>query len=117
MRSSPTPSSASPLPRPPRSPEIGGVSMHIRTVTGLVALGVALVACTVLEDETTDDDASGQTKNGSPNPSRSGDGDCRHPEDCTVRAQVIATGIPGAGAICQVGEFHRGGPLHDDPVR
>jgi hypothetical protein len=30
-----------------------------------------------------------------------------------VRAQVVAQGIPGAGAITQVGTFHRGNPLHD----
>jgi hypothetical protein len=35
--------------------------------------------------------------------------------DCTVRAPVVATGIPGAGAICQIGAFHRGSPIHDKP--
>src|SRR5258706_12131371 len=29
---------------------------------------------------------------------------------------VIATGIPGAGAICQVGTFHRGGPFPGKPA-
>ena len=29
------------------------------------------------------------------------------------RATVVADGIPGAGAITQVGTFHRGGPFHD----
>jgi hypothetical protein len=33
-----------------------------------------------------------------------------------VRAQVVAQGIPGAGAITQVGTFHRGGPFHDKAV-
>lgn len=28
-------------------------------------------------------------------------------------ARVVARGIPGAGAIAQVGPFHRGGPIHD----
>ena len=30
-----------------------------------------------------------------------------------IRAQVVAQGIPGAGAITQVGTFHRGSPIHD----
>jgi hypothetical protein len=30
-----------------------------------------------------------------------------------ARATVVADGIPGAGAITQVGTFHRGNPLHD----
>ena len=30
-----------------------------------------------------------------------------------VRADVVAIGIPGAGAIAQVGTFHKGGPFHD----
>jgi Di-haem oxidoreductase, putative peroxidase len=33
-----------------------------------------------------------------------------------VRATVVADGIPGAGAITQVGTFHRGGPFHDKAV-
>lgn len=31
-----------------------------------------------------------------------------------LNAQVVATGIPGAGAICQIGTFHLGGPFHDN---
>jgi hypothetical protein len=31
----------------------------------------------------------------------------------SVRADVVAIGIPGAGAITQVGTFHKGGPFHD----
>jgi di-heme oxidoreductase (putative peroxidase) len=39
------------------------------------------------------------------------------PEDSTVtRARVIATGIPGAGAVAEVGDFLRGSPLHDKPA-
>lgn len=30
-----------------------------------------------------------------------------------LTGRVIATGIPGAGALSQVGEFHPGGPIHD----
>jgi hypothetical protein len=29
-------------------------------------------------------------------------------------AEVVATGIPGVGAICQVGTFHLGGPFRDN---
>jgi hypothetical protein len=31
-----------------------------------------------------------------------------------VMAHVVATGIPGAGAITQIGTFHQGGPFHDN---
>src|SRR6476646_4794146 len=33
-----------------------------------------------------------------------------------IEATVVATGIPGAGAITQVGTFHLGGPFHDNPA-
>jgi Di-haem oxidoreductase, putative peroxidase len=33
----------------------------------------------------------------------------------TVQADIVATGIPGAGAITQVGTFHRGGPFVERP--
>jgi mono/diheme cytochrome c family protein len=33
----------------------------------------------------------------------------------SASARVVATGIPGAGAIAQVGAFLPGGPLHDRP--
>jgi hypothetical protein len=33
-----------------------------------------------------------------------------------VHAHVVATGIPGAGAIAQIGDFHRSSPLHDKAV-
>lgn len=32
----------------------------------------------------------------------------------TVHADIVATGIPGAGAIAQIGTFHKGGPFHDN---
>ena len=33
----------------------------------------------------------------------------------TLHARVIATGLPGAHGIRQVGRFHRGGPITNDP--
>src|SRR6476620_9627176 len=33
-----------------------------------------------------------------------------------VMAQVVATGIPGAGAITEIGTFHRGGPFVERPA-
>jgi len=36
------------------------------------------------------------------------------PDAVAVVADVVATGIPGAGAITQIGTFHTGGPLHDN---
>ena len=40
------------------------------------------------------------------------DNDDMHAEN--IDAQVVATGIPGAGAIAQVGTFQQGGPFHDN---
>ena len=34
----------------------------------------------------------------------------------SIHADVVATGIPGAGAIAQIGKFHTGGPFHDNPA-
>jgi hypothetical protein len=46
--------------------------------------------------------------------SRSGDfGSDDDAHVVSVEADVVATGIPGAGAIAQVGTFHKGGPFHD----
>jgi hypothetical protein len=39
-----------------------------------------------------------------------------NPIAATVHAEIVVTGIPGAGAIAQVGTFHKGGPLHDNPA-
>ena len=36
------------------------------------------------------------------------------PDNGRIVADVVATGIPGAGAITQIGTFHQGGPLHDN---
>jgi Di-haem oxidoreductase, putative peroxidase len=44
----------------------------------------------------------------------SDEGSEKHP--VRVHADVIATGIPGAGAITQIGTFHKGGPFADNPV-
>jgi len=33
-----------------------------------------------------------------------------------LRARIVARGIPGAGAITQVGTFRAGGPFHDNPA-
>ncbi len=34
----------------------------------------------------------------------------------SISAEVVATGLPGAGAIAQIGAFHRGSPIHDKPA-
>ena len=39
-----------------------------------------------------------------------------NPDIQTVQAEVVATGIPGAGAIAQIGTFQAGGPFHENPV-
>src|SRR5215831_16177298 len=33
-----------------------------------------------------------------------------------LQARTLATGIPGAGAVAEVGDFLRGSPLHDKPA-
>jgi DNA-binding beta-propeller fold protein YncE len=40
----------------------------------------------------------------------------RAPEPLQVVARVVASGIPGAGAIQRVGPFHRGSPIKDNPT-
>jgi hypothetical protein len=47
-------------------------------------------------------------------PAFAADGDVNDP--VSVHAEVVATGIPGAGAIAQIGKFHSGGPFHDNPA-
>ena len=39
-----------------------------------------------------------------------------NPDIQTVHAEVVATGIPGAGAIAQIGAFQAGGPFHENPA-
>src|SRR5437763_15647691 len=36
------------------------------------------------------------------------------PDSAVAHADIVASGIPGAGAITQIGTFHTGGPLHDN---
>jgi hypothetical protein len=36
--------------------------------------------------------------------------------DGSLEAEVVASGIPGAGAVAQIGTFHKGGPFHDNPT-
>jgi hypothetical protein len=48
------------------------------------------------------------------NPAFAADGDVN--DTVSVHAEVVATGIPGAGAIAQIGKFHTGGPFHDNPT-
>src|SRR5205823_2189175 len=36
------------------------------------------------------------------------------PDAAVVHAEIVASGIPGAGAITQVGTFQHGGPLRDN---
>src|ERR1051325_6530398 len=36
-------------------------------------------------------------------------------EGRVASAKIVAVGLPGAGAVTQVGVFHPGGPVHDKP--
>jgi uncharacterized integral membrane protein (TIGR00698 family) len=42
-----------------------------------------------------------------------GAGPARAPHAVRLTGRVLATGIPGAGALSPVGRFHPGGPMHD----
>jgi hypothetical protein len=33
-----------------------------------------------------------------------------------LRGRVVAVGIPRASAIAEIGTFHPGGPIHDNPA-
>jgi di-heme oxidoreductase (putative peroxidase) len=46
----------------------------------------------------------------------SDDGEEDGERSSVVRAEVVVTGIPGAGAIAQVGAFHKGGPFIERPA-
>jgi hypothetical protein len=79
-------------------------SRETRFWLGAVALSIALAGCGTppqpATTTSTSDDLSTR--------------DFHEPDlALPLRAQVVATGIPGAGAITQVGTFHRGGPFHD----
>ena len=41
--------------------------------------------------------------------------DDRYHDTVTVVADLVASGIPGAGAITQIGTFHTGGPFVEKP--
>src|SRR6266700_4339891 len=58
-------------------------------------------------------DSTAQAESGLDHDDGRDDRDDRAP---SLRAQVVARGIPGAGAITQVGTFRPGGPFHDNPV-
>ena len=38
------------------------------------------------------------------------------PATSTIEGRILASGIPGAGAVSAVGVFHAGGPIHDKPT-
>jgi hypothetical protein len=69
----------------------------------------ALVCATALAGCADDQSATSQTQGANLRLP----GDHSGPPMLPISAQVVAKGIPGAGAITPVGTFHRGGPLHD----
>ena len=78
----------------------------VRTRSGIEALvlAIALAGCGTAPDSA----GTVETE------SNAGDLSLRDPFFMTpIRAQVVAKGIPGAGAITQIGTFHRGSPIHD----
>jgi hypothetical protein len=77
-------------------------SVEVRRGIEALVLAIALAGC-----GTTPDSAETETERG----------DLSLARDplfaLGVRAEVVAQGIPGAGAITQVGTYHRGSPIHD----
>src|SRR5881296_3067046 len=67
----------------------GGIMRKLGVLTLLITLPFATVATSRSVEFGSEDDAD------------------------NVRADVVAIGIPGAGALAQVGTFHKGGPFHD----
>jgi Di-haem oxidoreductase, putative peroxidase len=82
---------------------------------GATALSVALAGCGNPPDPTAGAETTAETA-GPANDALSL-GDFREAFFALpVHARVVAQGIPGAGAITQIGTFHRGGPFHDKAV-
>ncbi len=77
-------------------------SVEVRRAIEALVLAIALAGC-----GTTPDSADTETERGDLSLAR----DPLFP--LGVRAEVVAQGIPGAGAITQVGTYHRGSPIHD----
>ncbi|HVZ87843.1 MAG TPA: di-heme oxidoredictase family protein [Polyangia bacterium] len=75
-----------------------------------IGVGAALLAVPLLGCGTAPDGAEATAENGALSISVSRDPVFVAP----IRAQVVAQGIPGAGAVTQIGTFHRGGPFHDN---
>lgn len=84
--------------------------------TKLIVIGLFLAAITIWginahgsgAPPPAGSDASPATLDGATDDSNEG----AHVE--LLAAEVVATGIPGAGAILQAGTFHEGGPFHDN---
>ncbi len=75
-----------------------------------VSLCVAAVGLAIVNERTTSVNAESSPLSSGP---LSGDavyGD----RQGVLHARIIATGIPGAGAVSEVGDFLRGSPLHDN---
>ena len=72
------------------------------TLRAIVSFAAAATVSSVL--------ATTRVAGDQPGPSSAGGA----PDAEVAYAEVVATGIPGAGAITQIGTFHRGGPLHDN---
>lgn len=94
--------------------------MRVKAGTwGLCAVLVGIGGCAAFtSDGSPSGEATATTQSAVSGGDGDGDGRCRDLEgNCSVvHAQIVATGIPGAGAIAQVGYFHRGDAIHDSPA-
>jgi hypothetical protein len=80
-------------------------SRPLRFWLGTIALAIVVAGCGVPPDPSTGANVSAETE--------ALRGGSFSPFFPFMHADVVARGIPGAGAITQVGTFHRGSPFHD----
>ncbi|HWB04477.1 MAG TPA: di-heme oxidoredictase family protein [Verrucomicrobiales bacterium] len=90
--------------------------MHIRIrFSKLAAPGLCLAAAAVWQVAVRATSALAQSSD-SASFSEARERDDRRIQPQVLQAQVVARGIPGAGAIMQVGTFQQGGPFRDNPA-
>lgn len=81
----------------------GRGALAARVVAGALLVVVGTPACGEQAPVTAEVDAALSVENAS------------RPEGATLHAVVVARGIPGAGAVCEVGAFLPGGAMHEIP--
>src|SRR5579885_1494447 len=83
----------------------GGLFLTATIIWGVAALGGGRAAASGEAKQSSGDASSSK-------PDGAGKDDGQHVEP--IAAETVARGLPGAGAILQVGTFQAGGPFHDN---